>query len=84
MRHAKSKPTSSKYALVGLAAAVLPAAPAWAYVNGGDFHTTRHQYENRLRSAGWMVSCADPGPGFWYRTGRVAAGVTVAQADSSE
>jgi hypothetical protein len=62
MRQAKSKLGLSERALIGLVAAAALAPPAWAYVNGGDFHTTRKNYETRLRFTGWRVSCADPAP----------------------
>jgi hypothetical protein len=62
MRQAKTKLGLSECALIGLVAAALLAPPAWAYVNGGDFHTTRKNYETWLRFTGWKVSCADPAP----------------------
>jgi hypothetical protein len=62
MPQAKPGGGPRKVALLGLVTLALLAPPAWAYVNGGTYHTTLGRYERRLKAAGWRVSCGVPKP----------------------
>ena len=55
MNRTKSPSLSRARIFLGLLAAVALGPPAWAYVNGGDHHSTLHDYENKLRDQGWAV-----------------------------
>src|SRR5205823_12821896 len=59
MRQAKSGRTPRGRGLLGLVALAALVPPAWAYVNGGDYHNTLRDYEKRLKADGWGVSSAE-------------------------
>lgn len=42
--------------LLGLVAVAVSAPPAWAYVNGGDYHNTYRDHVKSLKGARWAVS----------------------------
>jgi hypothetical protein len=62
MRQAKSGMRLSTRAFIGLVMVVALVAPAWAYINGGDFHTTLRTFEKSLKATGWGVSFGTPIP----------------------
>jgi len=59
MRQAKSGRVPRGRGLLGLVALAALVPPAWAYVNGGDYHNTLRDYEKRLKAGGWGVSSAE-------------------------
>jgi hypothetical protein len=84
MRHTNSEPDLSVRLLTGLIAAIAVAAPARAYVNGGDFHSAQRTFANRLRSDGWSAHFAGPLPRDCRDTREVAADVRVAPAENAD
>ncbi len=56
MRQTKSGPGLGKRAFLGVLAAAALVPPAWAYINGGDYHDTLKTFEKRLKANGWGVS----------------------------
>jgi hypothetical protein len=48
------------------------AAPALAYVNGGDYHNTLRDYQSRLKSEGWGVSV-------WEHTWQKVDGINISE-----
>jgi len=84
MRTAKSAPGLSSVFLVNILVVAVLALPAWAYVNGGDFHSTLRTYEKSLKAEGWSVSFGAPLPPQFDRTQEVAEGVKVAPPDNPE
>ena len=66
-------------------AAILAVAPsAWAYINGGDYHSTRWAFEQQLRREHWAVSGGDPLPRDWAATKRIASEVKADRPDNAE
>jgi hypothetical protein len=55
MNRTQSPSPLSARILLGLLASALVVPAAWAYVNGGDHHSTIHDYENKLHEQGWAV-----------------------------
>lgn len=55
MRQTKCNLELSKRVFAVLATAAAFASPAWAYVNGGVYHSTLKTHEKRLKHAGWSV-----------------------------
>ena len=60
MREMKSGLGLSQPIFVGLVTVAALVPPAWAYVNGGDFHSTLESFEKRLKGEGWGVSFGAP------------------------
>jgi hypothetical protein len=56
MRQTKTGVVGSERTLIGLVAVAALAAPAWAYINGGDFHDTLKNFEKSLETGGWAAS----------------------------
>jgi hypothetical protein len=56
MRHAKSGLRLSARTFLGVVLVGALVAPAWGYINGGDFHSTLKTFENSLKDKGWSVS----------------------------
>jgi hypothetical protein len=57
---------------------------AWAYVNGGDFHSTAGIDVKRLQRDGWGVITGAPLPSDCDRTKEVFAAVTVGPPESAD
>ena len=62
MRPAPSAPRFAGRAFIGLLAVAVLGPSAWAYVNGGDYHSTLKTFERKLKTKGWGVSFATPLP----------------------
>src|SRR4051812_38860025 len=48
--------TSTLRTLLGFLSIVAVVPAAWAYVNGGDFHTTRSVFLQKMKAGGWSMS----------------------------
>jgi hypothetical protein len=46
--------------VTGLLALAVLVPPAWAYVNGGDYHNSFRRWEKQLKSSGWGVGHGTP------------------------
>jgi hypothetical protein len=78
----KSRSGLLKYGfVVGLVTGFALVPGAWAYVNGGDFHSTLRDFEKQLKARGWVVNVAVPVPG--DNGGHVAQGVKVTPPDNA-
>ena len=56
MRQLNSCPVLRKRSVLGLLLVAALGLPAWAYVNGGDYHDTLKTFEKSLKGRGWGVS----------------------------
>lgn len=68
----------------GLAAIAALAPPAWAYINGGTYHSTLKIFEGKLQVDGWGASFAAPLPRDPNRADKVAEGVSISPKDNPE
>jgi hypothetical protein len=74
----------SAQALIGFATIAALVPSAWAYVNGGDFHSTLRDYESKLRSNGYGVRVGRALAPDCDKTGEVTRDVKVTPPDNAE
>ena len=84
MRNTASRLSGKARILLGLAASALLIPSAWAYVNGGDHHTTRWDYEKELRRANWAVGGGKELAGDYKITNEITKGIKVDPPDNLE
>lgn len=66
-----------------LLVALVLTSPAWAYVNGGDFHSNLRDFEKRLKAGGWGWHFTAPLPAGAFVRGEIA-GIKVTPDDNAD
>src|SRR5262245_26625349 len=84
MRQGTSGRHGSARGLLSLVAILVVIPSAWAYINGGDYHTTRWAFEQQLRRDHWAVSSGDPLPRDYEATKRISSKVRADPPDNAE
>jgi hypothetical protein len=65
-----------------MAATTALASTAWPYVNGGDYHTTRGDYERKLRRSLWAVRGGEPVARDFLKSKQIAKEISVDPPDN--